>query len=223
MTRFGYVTSWACVVVVLLATGCQQQRINMKRLRQRADRPPELAQLDVLVGRWSSDTKSTLGISDEVVTDTGTASFTWDANGWVLIERFEHDEGGQRVAGTAVWSWDPDDNWYRITWFYDSGARADGEASYTEIDTAFFQTAQGITPDTDVETPGAVGIWFFAAEMDNPYTDIRTRRSGQMVLVDENKLQQWWTEWLPGPLGSASRIMNFERVCLREQPDTLRN
>ncbi len=218
MRRIGSTPTLTGVVVLLLAAGCQQQRIDINRLVQRAERPPELARLDVLIGDWSGEAKLTMTGSHEVVTNKCTTSYSWDADQWILIEHFEHGEGDKRVASVAFWSWDHRDKLYRITRFYNSGARADGTASYTEMARTGFMTTKTNRPDTDEETRDAAGIWFMTAKTNNPYTNVKTRRTGGMTLVDENTLQLWWTEWLPGPFGaflSESNIGSFESVIRR--------
>lgn len=218
MRRIGSTATLTGGVVLLLAVGCQQQQIDVNRLVQRAERPPELARLDVLIGDWSGESESTMAGSDEIVANNCTISFSWDADQWILIEHFECGEGDERVASAAFWSWDRKEKLYRITSFCNSGARADGTASYTESPGTGFMTTETSRPDTDEATRDAAGIWFATAKTNNPYTDVKTRRAGTMTLVDENTLQLYWTEWLPGPFGaflSELNIRSFESVLRR--------
>jgi hypothetical protein len=209
MRRIGSTVTLIGIVVLLVAAGCQQQRIAMNRLAQKTERPPELARLDVLIGDWSNDTELTMTNSDEAANDKCEISYSWAADQWVLIEHFEYGEGDKRVAGVAFWSWDHEDELYRITWFYNSGARADGTASYMELPgPVVFMPTKTSRPDIDEDMRAVAHIWFVTAKTNNPYTNVKTRRSGGMTLVDDT-LGLAWTEWLPGPFGGLLSELNI--------------
>lgn len=217
MRHIGSAATLAGVVVSLLSAGCQQQRIAMTRLGQKAERPPEVARLDVLIGGWSSEAELTMSNSDEAANDKCEVSYNWVADEWVLIEHFEYGEGDKRVAGIGFWSWDPKDRLYRITRFYNSGARADGTASYAEWGPMRRMPTETSHPDTEDEMPAVVHLWFVTVKTNNPYTKAKTRRSGAMTLFDDT-LRLGWTEWLPGPFGgllSESNIGSFESTVRR--------
>jgi hypothetical protein len=114
-------------LVGLTAAGCQQAQTEMK-----VERPAELDHLDMFVGDWEFTAEKHAADSDKVETATGTDSYRWACNRWVLVDEWEGTAEGEHFEGLMVWTWDPQWKKYRYWGFYPNGATDRGTATYDE-------------------------------------------------------------------------------------------
>lgn len=116
----------------LSLAGCQQPRLD--EMMMQPPRPAELDRLNAFVGTWEGTSEMKLVGSGETMQSTGTSTVAWEADQWLLVERFEDTLGTQeaKYAGLCIWSWDAGAGKYRLDFFDNFGGGGSGTATYDE-------------------------------------------------------------------------------------------
>lgn len=169
----------ACVAALLVAVlvGCQAPKIDLDEMMKAPPRPAELDQLEMLVGTWEVTAEMKVEGSGEVMTGRGVETISWDADKWLLVDRFEYTLGDEgKVTGLAIWTWDAKAKKYRLWAFDNYGYYETGTATY----------------DEDSRT------WRFKTKSRNPGTGENYVGEGALTMVDCDT-QEWnmtyWDGW----------------------------
>lgn len=121
------------VMALLVLVGCQQPGVGMSESMKQPVRPAALDRLDMFVGTWEGTAETRIPAVEGVQTSTGINTVSWEADGWLLVERLEVDMGvGGKLAGLGIWTWDPRAETYRFWWSDNFGIRSHGTATYDE-------------------------------------------------------------------------------------------
>lgn len=176
-----------CLFVTALL-GCQQPK--MEDMLKAPERPAELDQLNMFVGKWVGAGELTMPGSDEVVTAKGQSTASWAAGGWVLIEEAEETVGDEGITkGVAMWTWDPKAKKFRTAWLNDHGEISHGTATYD----------------------AATRTWHMRGEGHNPYTGVCSIGEGTARFVDDHTLEWSYTAWGPWKLKKLAEMKGTSR------------
>ena len=140
-------TRWSTGIVLgvlALLVGCQQP-MNMEQMMTQPPRPTELDRLNIFVGQWEGTMEMTMPGTDKPTMGKGVNTVSWDADKWVLVERFEGTMGEKntRYASVGIWTWDPKINKFRTYWFDNYGASGTGMCTYDEANKTWRMSSKG--------------------------------------------------------------------------------
>ena len=163
-----------CVMALLgvVMVGCQKP--DMSDAFAPPQRPAALDQLGMLVGTWEGEATFTICGMDEPKTGKGTSTATWEADKWMLVERFEHgSDDDEMMKGVSITTWDPKIKKFRFHGTDNWGDTMTGTSSYC--------------PKSKT--------WYFEGETRHLYGGGKTYGKGYSKMINE-KTQEWkWTEW----------------------------
>lgn len=133
-------------------------------------RSPEMDRLEQLVGNWEGTGEMRFRGSDEIMTATSKSTIAWAGDKQFLIEQSEFQMGeGDKMHGIGIWSWDHENDRYRMTWIDSMGGIGIGHSTYN--------------PATD--------SWTMRARSEGPMGSMRGK--GTMTLKD-NTMTWTWSE-----------------------------
>ncbi len=158
-------------VSLMALAGCQRPPMDMKP----PQRPAELDELNVWVGRWESTGECRMGDSPEAIACSSSNTVTWEADRWILVERFEGKMGDEEhvCRGVGVYTWNPKTRQYESWWFDSHGGVGKGTWRY----------------DANTKT------WTAKAKSQNPVTGMSSVGEGTVKMPDNNTIEWTWTEW----------------------------
>lgn len=159
------------LAVSVTAMGCAQPE---QRPEAPPERPAELDQLNVFVGKWKGTAEIGVPGQEQPVSFEGTSQVRWASdNRWYLIEEgtYEAEEG--TMHGLGIWAWDARKKVFRTWWFEDGGKYNKGKAWYDE----------------------ASGTWKFQGKGRSLITGEETYGEGTSRMISDDEMQWQWTEW----------------------------
>jgi len=163
-----------CLMVLLgvVMVGCQKP--DMSDAFAAPQRPAALDHLGMLVGTWEGEATIKICGLDEPMTGKGTSTSTWDADKWMLVERYEYEAGeDEMIKGTSIYTWDPKIKKFRLFGTNNWGELMSGTGSYC--------------PKSKT--------WYFEGETCHLYGGGKTYGKGYSKMINE-KTQEWkWKEW----------------------------
>jgi hypothetical protein len=131
-------------------------------------RPAELDDLALFVGRWEGTHTVTITGMDKPIKGTAVSTVAWEADRWVLVERFTGTMGeGQVMSGLSVWTWDPKGKVFRNDYYENSGNIARGTSWYDK----------------------ANKVWHIKYKTTNPATGRTMTGEGQTRFTDTNTME----------------------------------
>ena len=192
MSRSRIIGAGLAAVLAAMLIGCQQPQSDLAEVMKPPPRPAELDQLDMFIGTWEGTGEVKAAGSDEVVTSEGVETYSWDADKWVLVSRFEYTMGDEDdMRGLAIWTWDAKAKKYRI-WSFDNGG-------YCESASAKY--------DQDTKT------WHIKGKSGNTVTGEKFVGKGSYKMVDADT-QEWnytvWDGW------KLRKLMEFKGTSHRK-------
>ena len=172
MTRFNLAGACLIASMIIGLTGCEKP--DLSEMMKPPPRPAELDKLVCWVGSWEGTMEMKIPGHDEVMTGSGTSTVTWEADKWLLLERFEGTMGDEgTMKGLGVWTWDPKAHKYRV-WSFDTfGGVSEGTATYDE------------------ET----STWHMKAKSRYLASGQKSVSEGKVKMLDNDTMEWDFTEW----------------------------
>ncbi len=182
-----------CTTLLALTGGCATS-MTVESLRDMMpSRPPEMARLQPLIGRWDTAADMHMICFDHTLAINGVSENSWADDGWHMLERSEFEIAGLgKVHELGVWAWDPSAKAFR-TWRFDTWGG-------TRIGTAAF--------DEKSKT------WTLKAKRKSAWGSSTDR--GTIVLADESTLEWTWQEWPAWDLLHVFKVAEFNGKSKRK-------
>jgi len=167
------ISTMGFLAVLAGLVGCQQKPVDLAEMMKPPPRPPELDRLNLLVGRWENTFEMKMAGSEKPSTGKGTSTASWEADKWLLVERFDVTMEGDKVSGLGLWTWDPRAKAYRVSWYDSAGNTTSGKATYDDKNRTWQWRAKGYIAKTGQTTTS----------------------EGTMRFVDDNTMEWSGTDW----------------------------
>jgi hypothetical protein len=151
-----------------LAVGCAPSEADIEAMMQQPERPAEIDRLEGFVGKWNMTMNMPMPGNEES-TFSGTHESQWDADRWMLVEKFDHEMGeGSTMKGVNLMWWDAHSRIYRMSATDNYGGRHEATLDYCEKSEKWY--TKGFKVDRDGNKSHMRGTMHF----ENPSTMVWT-------------------------------------------------